>query len=207
MVVVAFGQDPADVEFSNRLRVIKLNNVNYGNFEGSPYIQENYEPAKISVADRIYSLRYNAFEDRMEMLSDGVEKALPMLDNLTIKFINLKKVYKIFKDPKGKQGYFVLVYVGEKGSLVTKESVVFQEEANPQSGYDQYKPAMFKREKDQFYWAEENGTTSVLSSKKKEFYAMFGRHSYAVKNYVKKNKLNIKKEEDLVQLFVYFDSL
>lgn len=207
MVISAFGQDPIDVEFANRFRIIKHNDVTSGDYEGSPYLVDDYQPAKISITERIYSVRYNAFEDRMEILSKGVAKALPLMDNLTIEFINQNKVYKVFTNKKGKQGYFVVLYVGNKASLLSKETIEFKEAVKPQSGYDKYKPPMFKRGKDQHYLGYANGTTSMLSGKKKEFYTVFGESADEIKKYVKSEKLNIRDSNDLIGIFKYYDSL
>jgi hypothetical protein len=207
IAISAFGQDPIDIEFVNRLNVIKSNDVSWGDYQGSPYLEKNYSPAKISATDNIYSVKYNAYTDKMEVILNGVVKALHPRSNYTVEFINKNKVYKVFSNNKGEKGYFVVLFEGEKSMLLVKETINFYKEVKPKSGYDEYEPPQFKREKDRFYMGLKDATSILLSNKKKDFYATFGEFSEEIKKFVKSEKLNLKDPADLITIFNYYDQL
>lgn len=207
IVVSTFGQEPIDIEFANKFRIIKKNDVSWGEYQGSPYLEKNYSPAKIAASENLYSVKYNAYTDQMEVILNGDVKALLPNSNSTVEFVNEHKVYKVFRDPKGEKGYFVVLFEGKKSSLLVKESIKFYKEIQPKSGYDEYEPAQFKREENRFYMGLNDASSRFLSNKKKDFYATFGEFSEAIKKFVKSEKLNLKNQSDLIIVFSYYDQL
>ncbi len=207
IAISAFGQEPIDIEFANRFKVIKKNDISWGDYQGSPYLEKNYSPAKIAASDNIYSVKYNAYTDQMEVILNGDVKALNPISNYTVEFVNQNKVYKVFSNKKGEKGYFVVLFEGEKSVLLVKETIKFYYEVKPKSGYDKYKPAQFNREKDRFYMGLKDASSTLLSNKKKDFYTTFGEFSEAIKKFVKSEKLNVKDSADLIAVFKYYDQL
>ncbi len=57
------------------------------------------------------------------------------------------------------------------------------------------------------YFLSKGGEVKKIPSKKREFFAFFGNQAVKIKEYVKENKLSIKKEFDLKRIFTYYDSL
>lgn len=194
-------------EVINKSQSLRTFRVPTEAIKGSAYIIDEYMPASLSNSEKMYSVKYNAFLDQMEILTDGATKALPMMFNYTIDFVGIKKRYQVFSKEDGTNSFFVVLFKGDKVALLAKENIKFYEEVHPKTGYDKYKPPTLKREKNRYYIGYKNNTTSLLPTKKNDFFSKFGKQAKDVSKYAKSNKLNIKKEEDLIKIFEYYDSL
>lgn len=138
----------------------------------------------------------------MEVVKDDETVTLPMISGYSVSFENSDTQYQVFSAEEDVQGFFVVISEGENFKLLNKESVEYKE-AVPSNGIKMYEPLTFKCQKDRFYIGYKNNTATRLPTKKKEFFALFGKTSKGISSYVKKNKLNIKKEDDLVKIFQY----
>ena len=174
------------------------------------YIEEKLHVASVSGTDALYAMRYNAYYDEMEYEKKGVFYNLPKVFNYTVHFESLNKTYKIYSYPligKEEKGFFVLLYSGEKISLLNKEIVKFHEEVKAKSGYDKYIPPKLKRAKDKIYITSNKDAAKPLPKKKKEILALFSNKSKDVEKYAKSNGLGFKKTNDLIALFTYYNGL
>ncbi|MDG1040292.1 MAG: hypothetical protein P8H13_00770 [Polaribacter sp.] len=214
-VVFAFGQ-----ELDNNLNHLVSSNslTTFANYDtsikGSPFVQENYEDAKISKLDkRTFSTMYNAHRDFMEILKDGgTQYFLPSKKYpYQVVFLNSNKTYKAysFKDKKGtKYGFFKLATNNTLSNLLVREEIILKDAIKPKTGYGEYTPSKFNREKDTFFINfTKNDIAISLSKKKKSFYKAFSSHSKSIEKFVKSNKLNIKKENDLAKIITYYNTL
>lgn len=205
-----FSQEVKNDEVINKSTSITSFDARPKNLVGSEYIIKEFLPAKLIDNDEIFSIRYNAYQDEMEVRKNEKEYSLPKDFNNTITFINSKKEYAVFEYIEGetsKKGFFVVIFKGTKISLTLKEKIKLLDEVHPNTGYEKYKPPTLKREKDKFYLAYKNNTTAKLPSKKKDFFNLFSTNSKAVQAYVKENKLGIKNQEDLIDIFQFYSSL
>jgi len=175
---------------------------------GSSYITDEFQPAKISTDDKTYAVRYNAYRDEMEIQHNNQNYYLTKTVGFTITFITDNKVYQSFPLPEnaGKTGFFVVLAAGDKGTVLLREKITFIEGSQSSTGYDSAQPPQFKRQKDTFYLYR-NGMATEITTKKKDFLNLFGAQSKQVESYMKKEKLNPKKAEDLSQIFTYYNSL
>jgi len=178
--------------------------------EGTSYINDSFLPATFSNSEHIYLLRYNAYQDEMEFKKDTKLYYLTKSSNYPITFTDFNKVYQVYtfeEDHKQKDGFFVVLNIGNGISLLLKERIKFFEEVKPQSGYDKYQPPTLKRIDDKLYISYKNNTAIELPRKKKEILNLFSFKSKDINVYAKTNKLNFKNTEDLVEIFNYYNSL
>ncbi|NLP58487.1 hypothetical protein [Lutibacter sp. B1] len=195
------------VNYSNSFKSFDLRDKN---LKGSTFINQELLPAKVSKTNKVYSMRYNAYDDAMEVEENGKLFYLKNQFNSAITFETLNKVYQLFSYTENnlkKSGYFVVLNSGDKITLLLKERIKFYDEVKPRTGYDKYQPPKLKREKDQFYFSYNNNMAIELPTKKKGFSSIFKNNQKAVESYISKNKLNIKKDKDIIQLFEYYNSL
>jgi len=185
------------------------------NVMGSPYIDENYQRVRINgVENKIYSGRYNAYINEMEILvAVGREPiALDISNNdYEVFFINDNKLYKTFdfETNRGitKKGFLVVISEENDIAVLKEEIVKYYEKVSASSSYDQDKPAKFRREDDNYYIKLKSGRVVYLPSKDKDIAKAFPEHSKEIMAFVKKNKLKTKKEEDLVKVANFVGSL
>lgn len=178
--------------------------------QGSSYVEEGFSPVKLSNDEKIYSMRYNAFKDEMEINKDDKIYYLPKVMNYTVTFINNNKVYQIFTDTdkdSSKDGFFVVLFKSDNISLLLKEKIIISTKVDPILGFDQKNPPKLKRLKDKLYIGFKNNTIREFPRRKKDILKLFSTKSNEIKSYAKKNNLNLKNKQDLIKIFAYYDSL
>ena len=177
---------------------------------GSVYISKEFLPARLNEDKVIYSMNYNAFQDQMVVKKDGNPFFLRKDYDFTIAFLNTDKTYRVFDYQEGGQkmtGFFVVLFQGEKISLLLKEKIKYYSEKQAKSGYDKYQPPKLKREKDKFFLGYKNNSTKELPKKKKDILNLFTSKATDIESYVKRNNLGFKNKEDLTKIFTYHHAL
>ena len=175
-----FSQETDTEENFIRTNSIKSFDFRSKDLVGSTYINSEFLQAKIKGDDKIYSLRFNAYFDEMEVLKNNEEFSLQKTFNSPITFLNSNKIYQIFEyylNGKETKGYFVVLTKGEKVNLLLQEKIKYVEEVEPKTGYDKYKPPSLVRSKDKLFIAYKNNTTKELPKKKKDFLSLFSSKS------------------------------
>lgn len=182
---------------------------------GSAYIPEEYSPARIINFDnKIYSARYNALNKQMEVLTD--QNATPIAldivnNNYEIFFISLQKTYRSFtyNNEKGitKRGFLVVLSDENGVSLLKEENITYIPMTPAVSSYDKDRPAKFKREDDIYYLKLKDDSIVHISSKTKEIPESFPNYSKEISNFLKKNKVKTKNEEDIIKLANFIGTL
>jgi len=183
--------------------------------QGTPYITSTFLPAKISAdEEKIYNLRYNAHTDEMEVQSTdkSIGAINKNINDLRIIFIKNNKTYisanYINDNGIAQKGYFVHVNKPDsKISLLKKESKKFIERKTANSGYEKTKPAHFKRINDTYYVIIKNKTAQIIPKKKKDFLKVFPEKHKNIFSFMKKNKIKTSREEDLIELVNYLNTL
>jgi hypothetical protein len=210
-VMLGYGQtNTSNIEIINSARSVSSFDLRSKDIVGSSYIEEDFLPAKITNNDKVFSIRYNVYQDEMEMEKDGAPYYLPKSFGYTVSFINSNKLYQVYSlnsNEKVEPSFFLVLSVGDKITLLAKERIRLNDAVKPKSGYDKYKPPTLEQIKNKFYIGYANYSTAELPSKKKEFLKLFSSDSSTIEKFVKENKLGIKKQEDLIKIFDYYNTL
>ncbi|MFN0728284.1 hypothetical protein [Polaribacter gochangensis] len=180
--------------------------------KGSLFINKNFETVKIDDIPIQYPARYNGYTDNFEVKHMGKTKYIvPSLESkVQVLFIESNKTYKIYnylyKDDL-KAGFFVIKSIGKNYDFVVKEKIVYVEEKKPKTPYEKYKNPELKRVKDTYY-LRINGADALseIRLRKKDVIKFFGNDSKTISSLIKKNKLNVKKENDFIQLLKLYDN-
>lgn len=180
-------------------------------YEGSPYLNEEFVPANVEGLKNVQLVRFNAYEDAMEIKVEGNKVyQLPNPKNVRVELLDgSKKVYILdsYVDDKGiqQQGYFELIHEEDGFSLFLKESMKFFKEVKAE-GYQQAEPARFKKAKAVVYlWQTNLDKYEVVPSKQKTFLKLFPEgNAKEVKAAIKEERLKLSKTEDLISLFSRF---
>lgn len=187
----------------------------YENVMGTPYVDDEYQSVKISSHEnKIYSGRFNAYVNEMEVLVGANPRpiALDISNNdYEVLFIVDNKLYKSFdyttSNGIDKRG-FLVVLQEENGIQVLKEEIVkYYDMVKASSSYDQDKPPKFRREDDNYYIALNSGKIVPLPTRSRDIIKAFPRKSKEISNFIKKNKIKTKREEDLIKLGSYIGTL
>jgi len=178
--------------------------------KGNVYVNDDFSPARLSNNKTIYSANYNAFQDQIVINADGKKFVVAKSFENAITFLNSKKVYQAFKYEDGgkeKAGFFVNLASGKEISVLRKERIKFYEEKEAHSGYDSYIPPVFKRENDKLFIGFKDHSAKEIPRKKKDIFKLFKDKEKEIEKYTKDQKLNPKKENDLIKIVLYYNTL
>ena len=194
---------------------VNVNSNESSNIEGSKYLNEDFISTKISsMPDQIFGVRYNIYDDQMEF--QGVDNTVYALnkndDSVKITFTATNESYHLFNyiDESGRQkkGYFIKLNKGGKNLILKKHRVVFFKEQASKTGYDEPKPAMYKSMKDRIYIKFGSKEAVVLPTKKKKLAkAIFPENPKDILDFINSNKIKLSKEEDLIILVNYLNTI
>jgi hypothetical protein len=177
--------------------------------KGTPYLIETYEEGQIFYANNNVRVpaRYNVFKDLIEYQQNG--RTLELDPTVTIKKVRLHNatfvVEKYLLNDKPKFGYFAVLDSG-KVMLYSKKAIsyVAPKKGGALDGSDQ--PGQFKKAPDTFYYKIGNSTLQEVKNIK-SMIASFPDKQEELTLFAKKEKISPRKEEELVQLVRYYNSL
>lgn len=176
---------------------------------GSPYVDDSYVDGTIHFANRHQKVpvRYNAFQDLIEYQQNGQRLVLDA--NPAIRKVDMGQsvivVQKFEYKGKPKVGYLTVIDSG-KATLFAKQTVIYLDakKGGNLDGSDQ--PAQYKRNPDIFYFRIGDGTVEEVGNLK-SLIAAFPDKQDELTAYAKKEKISVKKQKELEQLFRYYNSL
>lgn len=179
------------------------------NVKGTPYLEETYADGVIVFANdqRTAPVRYNAYKDLIEYKQDGIARVLD--PTTAIKKVQLDKttfvVEKYEANGKPVFGYFELLDSGVV-KLYSRKVVKYLPPMKGRAldGSDQ--PAEFKRVADVFYYKIGDGTLQEVKNIK-SMIAGFPDKQEELSQFAKKEKISPRKEDELIQLVKYYNTL
>lgn len=199
--------------FDDYLYFVNQNKPIYDDIEGTPYLSDDFVPARVNDNQKVVDVKFNVFANNIEfkkpkgevvILSLERDYNFKMLDGLNTEF-----EIHAYQNDKGEKGrtFFKKIRTGENFTLFLKENVKLIPKKIATSGFEQNQPARFSKSKSTFYVGEFNegfGELSAVPLRKKEVSIYFKDRSKAIHQYIKKQKLKLDNEEDLFELFNFY---
>ena len=184
-------------------------------FTGTPYKDKMFKNGTIlkngvPLAKNI-GLRYNASKDLFEVkkssvLKDDQAKVLKSSSDLFIKIGNENYVFLAPNENNSTQGYFLIDYKSDKTSLFKKIKKEYIPEQKAYTSLASNIAANYK-EKLSLYLYTNDGLLIELSGSKSKRLKAFGDKSKDIKLFVKEKKINLNKEDGLIEVIKYYDTL
>ena len=205
-------QEPSQTEYISNRTVNLMDNPN--DYTGSPYYNEEFLKGSVLFKGKTIAsnqiLRYNVSKEEFEIRDlrnqeSNIEKTIHRNENITIEIGDDSFEY-ISSSKNRLRGYFIPLFKGGKNSLykkIKKEFIASQKAANSMTS----NIAALYKEKEILYLVDDKGKFTELSSSKKGRLNDFGDMKKKVKEYAKENKLNLKKEKDLIKVVTYTNYL
>jgi len=182
----------------------------FEDYEGSIYKTLGYKDASvIDEKSRTFDtkLRYNAYSDALEFKKGS--DLFQLIKNTTSHArINGDYYYYCeFKTQRHikKHGYYVLVELNEHYRIYKKYSVETIEPNSKGSSNGTATPGKIKMKTK--YYLEERGVIMELPMNKKKILAVLNDKETQLKTYMKKEKIKVRKEEDLIRLVARYNAL
>lgn len=179
--------------------------------EGSPYLNDEfikgsiYTSSKTQYAD--IPLRYNIYNDEIEFETEDKKVAAIASPEIVEKvtFGDITMEYIPFDYSKTVRKGFFKVIVKGRASLYARPDIEFREAKSPEP-YKEAEPAKFIQ-KDDRYYLRLGMESAVMCVNKKDVISFFPDHSSEIDSFIKENKINVKKEDELKKLLEYYNSL
>lgn len=187
-------------------------NVDWKNASGSPYLNESFSPCKLySNNEQIGSFyyRYNAYSDEIELKESlSSPQISSLVQNKQFRLSDGSNIYTyntiVSKKNEYSEGHLNLLEDGEHFSLFRKDFVTFKKGAPAANSMVKATPDKFTNFTE-FYYVDkssgneqayflDNNLKNFLNSQKKN-------EKEKIKTIIKEQKLNTKKEADLILLF------
>lgn len=169
--------------------------LNYSDVQGSPYLFKDYKSVLVGDFSNALQARYNAYTDEVEIKVGDSVQTLPkeqkyspiIFKDSALKLINI--------DDVAGHGYFSVIGDG-KVKLLKKYIVRFVDEQPAQSSYATSQPAKFVKLKPVYFFYKDSKLVQV----KKEVDLTNAFPTADLKSVIKKNKLKLDSEKDLLEL-------
>jgi hypothetical protein len=211
-MVMAQGSSPSLTNgYENNLRLIHSVKEAHLETEGSPYINEKFQPALIYPDNKLFLVRYNAKDDEIEVqLKEG---EFLSLDNRLMDYrVVLKEtgtVYQtVYSEGVKMPGYYIKVVQGNKVSVYKKQVKKLVEGKTPSQNYGRYKAPHFTEPESIFFiQLGSKGKIQELPKRKKSFIKLFKGNEGAVKKYLSDQKINLSNELDIKKVITYINIL
>ncbi|MGQ8337904.1 hypothetical protein ACUNWD_15245 [Sunxiuqinia sp. A32] len=186
------------------------NKLAYEDIKGSPYLQEDFIEGLIIINDSsLYKgvpMRYNVYNEIIEFEHpNGTILEIDNPDQFREYIINDQAFiyHTLAKTNKNEKGFYEVLVSG-KLTLAKKYNIELKDPLPPQA-YKDAKPAEFSFKPSYYYIIKGNQISEV--SNEKNLLEAISSNQNNIKSYIKKNKLKVKKEDDLKNIIEYYNSL
>jgi len=212
MSTVSFSQEGLStyekiLDKVNRDMLFTPNVVRYEAIDGTPYLTDSFFRGIVIMnsGDTLEGeFRFDVYANQIEFRKNGTILAIATPDSLSkIVFDDYTLTYKKFKAglDSGK-GYFMLLAEGEFNLLLQKTVILYQ--AEPAKPYTDPRPARFENGKE-YLFLQTGSNPAEKVTKEEEILRFLGDRSGEAKQYADKEKLNLKKQPDVIELVKYLN--
>ena len=186
----------------------------YLEISGSPYYGEDYVIGSLILSSgakfESIQMRYNAYEDALLVVLES-ELMLLMdpdkLDSFWYEYDGNTTIFKSMKVEENTNHFYRLVYDGNSKYVVREIAVLGQGKNNAGSYGDSEMQGQSFKLAENHYVVFKDGESTKFKRSKKSIIEALGGDSDTLEAFVKKEKLKLAKEADIVKLLTYYDSL
>ncbi len=207
-----FDMNSRILDVQQRSLSFGLTEAQFESIKEEAYANSNFVQGKIFQEDQLIKddvpMRYNAFADEIEIkknASDDNYSALVKSPDIFVKMFRELYVFVPYEGSNEKGGYFNVLSDGKTYDLYKKVTTVFKEPRRAKTSYERDIPPSFTKETK--YYLVQNGTFLEMPSSKSKVLKMMNKKNKEIKEFIKKNNIDVGKEADMIKLVSYFDSL
>ncbi|MDP4205363.1 MAG: hypothetical protein Q8859_05140 [Bacteroidota bacterium] len=210
--LIAKSQDLTVFNFMNDVKNAKYQegvlNGTVHNYNGSPFLSDEFKSGEIeTVKGLIYKgldLRFNIYQDQVEFKQDKRAYMVPK-DNF-IKSAKIgEDIFILASVGQNKASTYYRKITNGKVTLLEKYNVAYNE-AQKRVAYSDPKPAEYVRQSNDYYLLIATDGFAHKISGVKSINELFPLKENEIKDFLKKNKLGVKKEADLIRVAEFLSS-
>ena len=179
----------------------------YDDIKGSPYLNSEFVLGDIFMNEgsnfNDIPLRYNIYSDNIEFMNSK-EQTMEISDPKTYNYFEIAdtifKYLEYANGAKTQNGYLQLLSSGNV-ILYKKYNIGLKKAQEPEPYKEARPPEFFDKSPD--FYISINGETPLFSKNSKQAEAILSTVKADVKSYIKKEKLKLNREEDLIKIVEY----
>lgn len=203
-VVRSYDKVNRDLYFAGR------NQVKYKDIDGSPYLNDNFMTGLLFLkSGKVYSgeFRLDIYANQIEFLREEEIYVIGVPDSLIrLDFGESTIVYSGYEEKLAhKKGYFIELENGYYTALLQK-NILFRNAEPIKPYHDTPLRARFEKGNDALFLRKGDESARKVSGKN-EVISFFGDRGPDAKSFIDKEKLNVRKAEDLGKLVKYINGL
>lgn len=213
LTISTINMEPEVVQAIDGVATIRYDNIGT-NFQGSPYLTEDFVEGTMIVQNGTVipglSYRYDIFGDRMQFII-GQDTAIinkPLaLRSLVIE--NKKFVHEVFLvgPDRVATGYFEVMEEGEHLTMLFRREIELEQDVYVPNYGGGGGTKEFKLKRLDSYYVKQKDMAARKIRNKKMFLEMVSDHRDQVIQYMKTNRLSIRKGKDLQAIIGYYNNL
>lgn len=183
--------------------------INYDEFKGSPYTNNEFQKTTLFYGEESLGplfYRYNALNQEIEVKMENTEsegiRGLGKDKKIAILIDGKKTSFKTFIDKDGKtiNGYLTSLTLDGPVHVYKRHHIKYTEGKKAENSFVKAVPSKFTAYTEYYLEVEDQNRIDEVVLKNKKLLALVPEASRAkLQKYMKENKLNIKKEYDLIQ--------
>ena len=184
----------------------------YLNVVGDPFISKEFDEGIIVFKDSTRAtdvpMRLNTYTDQIEFMYHDTIKRFTQPEIIEyVTFGHRSFMFSPYKEGLlNKKGYFEILAWGNCKLLFRRESIIKREQL-PASDYEGGNFRAYFRTTEEYYLKKGGEPAEKLSRTKKGILKALSDKKQEISEYMAKNKVRPKKEEDLIDLIYYYNSL
>ena len=184
----------------------------YLNVVGDPFVDKEFTEGDIIFKDSTkvthVPMRLNTYSDQIEFKYNDTIKRFTqpeMIDYVT--FGHRSFMYSPYKEGLlNKKGYFEILAWGNCKLLFRRESIIKREQL-PASDFEGGNFRDYFRTTEEYYIKKDDNPAVKHTRTKKGVTKALGDHEKELLDYISKHRTKLKKEDDLIDLIYYYNSL
>ena len=200
------------IDINQKSLAFGLTEAEFETIKDNAYANPNFITGNIYQEDQLIKsgvpMRFNAYADEIEIKrspSDETYSALVKDPSIYVKMGTDLYLLVPYKGSIEKGGYFSVLYDGKTYDLYKKTKTTFREAKEAKSTYERATPPSFI--KTTTYYLVEDGRFLEMPSSKKKILKMMDSKQSEMKEFIKKYRIDLEKEADLINAIIHFDSL
>lgn len=191
-----------------RQKVVGKNKL-LSNVLGSPFYSESFSLGTVYTnGGKSFDayLRYDAYNDEMQMKNNEEIIALLKLENSKVKLGNeLFEVFSFLYNDSEQIGYFIILSQSGNTKLFKHKRKKIVEGFKAQNSYTTDKPPMFKDEIS--YYIMKGSKLKSVSLSKRKILELLNDKRKELDNYISEKKLKLRNEDDFIEIVNFYNTI
>lgn len=173
--------------------------------EGSIFVYPDFITGRVKGSSVLHKIRYNAFDDELQIIKDGTYYNLKKTYNFPIEFVDTNEmiIYLTYHlDNARYDGYLFEVANNGHFAIYRKTKIVFIPEKVGRTSFEMSTPPEYKRLPDVYFFQEDNGEINALPQLKKELVNLFPEKKELINQNFKGRKIDFSNISEISKLLI-----